>query len=40
MEAHLDQRLREEGQHIKTWALSNKFAGKKVKKRTLHFFYE
>lgn len=40
MEAHLDVRLREEGQHLKTWALTNKFAGKKIKKRTLHFFYE
>lgn len=40
MEQHLDLRIRQEGNHVKTWALTNKFADKKVKKRTLHFYYE
>lgn len=33
-------RIREETNHTKTWAITNKYAGKKVKKRTLHFFFE
>lgn len=37
---HLEERLKQEGNHVKTWALANKFAGKSVKKRTLHFYYE
>ena len=37
---HLTARLKEENQHIKTWAISNKYANKKIKKRTLHFFYQ
>jgi hypothetical protein len=40
IEGHLEERIKQEGNHVKTWALTNKFAGKSVKKRTLHFYYE
>lgn len=39
IEGHLEERVRQEGNHTKAWALTNKFAGKNVKKRTLHFYY-
>ena len=40
IEGHLEERIRQEGNHVKTWAQTNKFAGKSVKRRTLHFYYE
>jgi hypothetical protein len=40
IEGHLEERLKQEGHHTKAWALTNKFAGKAVKKRALHFYYE
>lgn len=40
IDIHLEERLKQEGNHVKTWALTNKYAGKSVKKRTLHFYYQ
>ena len=40
MEEHLEVKLKEENQNIKSWAITNRYTNKNVKKRTLHFFYQ
>ena len=40
MDEHLDIKLKEENQNIKNWAITNRHVNKKIKKRTLHFFYQ
>lgn len=37
---HLELKLKHEDDHIKSWALSNKYAQKKVKRRTVHIYFD